>query len=612
MKTIAKKKVAVKTAHEAKPLPVISVAAEGTDFPQIPLKDIVVSPLNYRKYFDPKALEEFAVNLATYGVISPVMLRPVPSGSYELIVGERRYRGALIAGLQAIPAIIKELSDELVNEIQLSENLQRENPHPFHEAQAVSRMQQTGKSVEEIAARLGKSKTFVYSRIKLSGLIEPLQDIFLADKATIQEAYDVATLSPQSQYDFYEEYCTDWQDEDFEFPGKYAVNRFRYDLTRAPFDTKDKKLVAEKGACTNCPLNSATLKTLFPDMAKEAVCSGAECYHNKCQAYYTRQITQAAEQLPPQALVYANSSFFDEVAPIIESLENLKDLPRYTKWTVQELKAPTPPDKADYTGEGEEAASFDDEAYTEALNVYNSELDEYQAMINSGQTLSGLLITDKGVRLILFALQTSATSGGQHEQVTAKDVQAAIKDGTITAAMIEAEIERLNARETRYQEIDREKVQAEIHRQFLERLGLPDTEQTLTAADMVAVRLIVFQSLGYTFKNQVAEALGLDDGHLSQEAFFSSFANLTDAQFAYMLRMALAGNPDSKNPGRINGWCLASVAEAAGLDLEAIKTTQQETSDSRSERLQQRIKDLEKRKAKLDQVKLLQGTQAAA
>ena len=611
MKTIAKKKVAVKTAQSVKPLPVTSIGTEGTDFPQIPLKDIVVSPLNYRKYFDPKTLEEFAVNLATYGVISPVMIRPMPSGSYELIVGERRYRGALIAGLQTIPAIIKEFSDELVNEIQLSENLQRENPHPFHEAQAVSRMQQTGKSVEEIATRLGKSKTFVYSRIKLSGLIEPLQDIFLADKATIQEAYDVATLSPQSQYDFYEAYCTDWQDEDFEFPGRYAVNRFRYDLTRAPFDTKDKKLVAEKGACTNCPLNSATLKTLFPDMAKEAVCSGAECYHNKCRAHYTRQITAAAGQLPPQALVYANSSFFDEVAPIIESLENLKDLPRYTKWAVQELKAPTPPDKADYTGEGE-ALDFDDEAYTEALNEYNSELDEYQAMINSGQTLSGLLITDKGVRLILFAPQSSATSGGGHEQVTAKDVQAAIKDGTITAAMIEAEIERLNGRETRYQELDLEKVQAEIHKQFIEQFGVPGKEQTLTAADMVAVRLIVFQSLGHSLKSQVAEALNLSGDHLSQEAFFSSFANLTDAQFAYMLRMALAGHPDSKSPDRINGWCLASVAEAAGLDLETIKAAQQEIADGRSERLQQRIKDLEKRKAKLDQVKLLQGTQAAA
>lgn len=612
MKTIAKKKSTQKAAREVKPLPVIEAVIEGAAFQHVPLTEIVISPLNYRKYFDAKALEQFAVNLATHGVITPVMLRPMPSGNYELIVGERRYRGSLMAGLQTIPAMIKDLSDDLVNEIQLAENLQRENPHPFHEAQAVSRMQQTGKSVEEIAARLGKSKTFVYSRIKLSGLIEPLQDMFLANKASVQEACEIATLSPQSQYEFYEEHCSDWQDDDFELPGSYAVNRFRYDLTRAPFDIKDKNLVAEKGACTTCPLNSATLKTLFPEMAREAICSGGECYHNKCLRHYARQIAEAAATLPPQALVYSNSNFFEQVAPVIDSIENLKDLPRFSKWGVRELVAPTPPEKQDYIETDKQTEYFNEEGYGLALDEYNSELDEYHAGINNGETLSGLLITEKDVRFILFAHPQQQQPEPQTVRVTAKEIQAAIKEGTITAEMIDAEIARIHEREGRYQEIDRDKVQTQMHTQFLERFGQPGNNQQLTQADTVAVRLIVFQSLDYHFRREVTDALALDGQSLYEEHFYQTLAGLSDAQFAYMLRMAVAGNSDSKRPDNINGWCLETVAQAAGLDVDAIKAAQQEIADTRKERVEQRVKDLEKKKEKLKQVKLPQETQAAA
>jgi len=127
------------------------------DFGQINTDDIDFSPLNYRKYFSEEALQSFAEELKQHGIISPLTVRVGKGSKYELVAGERRLRAARIAGLSTVPAAMATLTDEQVIEIQLSENLQRENPHPMHEAQGIGQMQSTGKNIEEIAARLGKS-----------------------------------------------------------------------------------------------------------------------------------------------------------------------------------------------------------------------------------------------------------------------------------------------------------------------------------------------------------------------------------------------------------------------------------------------------------------------
>src|SRR5215831_11451056 len=168
-----------------------------TNFINIKTDDIEFSPLNYRKYFSEESLQQFAEELKQHGIISPVMIRNSSNGKckYELVAGERRLRAARIAGLQTVPAAIVSLTDEQVIEIQLSENLQRENPHPMHEAQAIGQMQATGKTIDEIAVRLGKSKQFVYTRLKLLSLIDFFQEMLLAGVISLQEALQIASLS---------------------------------------------------------------------------------------------------------------------------------------------------------------------------------------------------------------------------------------------------------------------------------------------------------------------------------------------------------------------------------------------------------------------------------
>lgn len=262
--------------------------------------------MNYRKFFPEQSLNDFAAELKLHGIISPLTIRQMPSGRYELVAGERRLRAATIAGLKQVPVVVKVLTDEEVTEIQLAENLQRENPHPLHEAQAIGQMQQANKSIDEIAARLGKSKAFVYSRIRLLSLNDSFQEMFLSDVINIQEAFSIASLSTESQQDFFETVCSKWKKEkNFLLHNlEYAIDRFRYDLKEAPFNTKDKKLLPDIGACTGCNFNTASLKTLFPEYAKEAVCTNKECYHKKCAAHILIQLAAALLEQQPDAFLF--------------------------------------------------------------------------------------------------------------------------------------------------------------------------------------------------------------------------------------------------------------------------------------------------------------------
>jgi ParB family transcriptional regulator, chromosome partitioning protein len=195
-----------------------------------------------------------------------------------------------------------------VIEIQLCENLQREDPHPMHEAEAIGQMQSAKKTIDEICARLGKSKAFIYGRLKLLSLIEPFQEMFLANKMTIVDALQIATLSAESQQEFFDKQCKNWKQKDFRLYNlTYNLSVYKYDLSDAPFDIKDKALVPEMSACSRCIYNTATLKTLFPEEANESVCTNKECYHKKCVAHLLNQLQAAFKEDQLQALIFNGS-----------------------------------------------------------------------------------------------------------------------------------------------------------------------------------------------------------------------------------------------------------------------------------------------------------------
>lgn len=142
---------------------------------QIPIDQIDRNEEQPRKYFDEEHLDELRESIATHGVLEPIIVRPV-QGRYEVVVGERRWRAAQLAGLKSLPAVVRTLSDKETMEIALVENLQREDLNPLEEAEAYRRlMLDFGLTQEEVAARVGKKRSTVANRLRLLELEEEIR-----------------------------------------------------------------------------------------------------------------------------------------------------------------------------------------------------------------------------------------------------------------------------------------------------------------------------------------------------------------------------------------------------------------------------------------------------
>lgn len=148
-------------------LPVAHVngVMKGEGFKMVPVKKTVRSPFN-RKNFDPEKMREMTESVREFGVIEPILVRPTAEG-YEIIAGERRWRAAREAKLELIPAIVRHLSDKEVIELQITENLQREDLQPIDEARGYQQMREIGYSVDQMAAKLHIGKSTIYARLAL-------------------------------------------------------------------------------------------------------------------------------------------------------------------------------------------------------------------------------------------------------------------------------------------------------------------------------------------------------------------------------------------------------------------------------------------------------------
>ncbi|HYD34420.1 MAG TPA: ParB/RepB/Spo0J family partition protein, partial [Methylophilaceae bacterium] len=147
----------------------------------LPIDKVHPSPTNPRKRFDAEMLQEMADSIRQHGVMQPILVRKHPSieDEYEIVSGECRYRGSIVAEVETIPAVIRELSDIDAMKLQVIENLQRNDLHPLEEAQGFKSLMETaGITAEELADTVGKSRTFVYDSLKLLDLPEPAKDAF--------------------------------------------------------------------------------------------------------------------------------------------------------------------------------------------------------------------------------------------------------------------------------------------------------------------------------------------------------------------------------------------------------------------------------------------------
>ena len=155
---------------------------------EIKISDIVPCSFQPRTEFDRDALESLAQSIKEKGVLQPLLVRK-KNDKYEIIAGERRWRAAQLAGLEKVPAIVKDLSDSETLEIALIENLQRENLSAIEEAEGLNRLMSEYEYTQEVIGKvIGKSRSYIANTLRLLGLPEEIKQLVKENKLSAGHA----------------------------------------------------------------------------------------------------------------------------------------------------------------------------------------------------------------------------------------------------------------------------------------------------------------------------------------------------------------------------------------------------------------------------------------
>lgn len=263
-------------------------------FKIVRMEEIVPSPTNPRREFDEESIKELAQSISEHGLIQPIILREINAKNqqYEIIVGERRFRAMKLLERDEIAAIVREISDESVLEIQIIENLQRKDIHPMDES--VGFLKLKGKMPTDIVAqKVGKSLTYIYQRIQLSNLTKELKTLFYKGEINLGHAILLCRLSIDSQ-----EILMNWMDENTSVGSlkDHIKCNFMLKLVNAPWDMHDEMLIKKAGACSFCEKRTQFIPDLFPEIEKDDLCTDVSCFNKKQQAILEYEIELAKKE----------------------------------------------------------------------------------------------------------------------------------------------------------------------------------------------------------------------------------------------------------------------------------------------------------------------------
>jgi ParB family chromosome partitioning protein len=297
------------------------------EFRNLPLDQVVPSATNPRKHFAGQELEELVASIRRSGVLVPILVRPqamvldtrtgLPKRGepiFEIVAGERRYRAALKAGLEEIPARVKEMNDEQALEAQIVENLQRKDVAPIEEAHGyavllaqMAKGQKGDKApsrqqlVEQLAQRLGKSVRYVYARMKLAELDGEVLKQLEAGNITAGHADEMVRLQPADQvraikFLFEYRHLNEGARSTRELR-KWIAEKVQHDLSAAPWKKDDAKLLPAAGACVTCEKRTGAHPELHPEVkAGKDFCLDPSCFDGKKSAFVQVQVKAVEEQ----------------------------------------------------------------------------------------------------------------------------------------------------------------------------------------------------------------------------------------------------------------------------------------------------------------------------
>lgn len=245
-------------------------------------------------------IDELSQSISRVGVLQPLLVRPAHDKDgapfFEIVFGHRRFAAAQKAGLTHVPVDIRVLSDVEALEAQLIENCQRTDIHPMEEAEGYERLHKDhGYSVDDIAIKVGKSRAFVYARMKLCDLCQEARGMFFAGRLNPSTALLIARIPHvKLQQKASQEIAGEAREPlSTRAAAEHLRNNYMLVLKDAPFDKKDDMLVPAAGACAKCPKRSGNNPDLFGDIDRQDICTDPVCFKSKVDAYWENVSTKA-------------------------------------------------------------------------------------------------------------------------------------------------------------------------------------------------------------------------------------------------------------------------------------------------------------------------------
>lgn len=328
--------------------PMMEPEQEGAQYAELLLDLIEPSKTNPRKRLDLVMIEELAESVRKVGVLQPILVRPHPveAAMFEIVAGESRWRAAKVAELQYIPATIRELTDLEALELQVLENLHRNDLHPIEEAEGFQQLlNANGYTVDTLAERVGKSRSAIYASLKLCALCPEAREAFYQGKLTASTALLIARIpGAKLQAQAVSEITKPNYNGDlpsYRDAAKTISYRYALDLSDAIFDITDASLVPIAGDCTSCEKRSGNCWEICPDIDSADVCTDPDCFGEKRTAHIER-LKQDPDTITGEEAkeIFPHSSYFPSHQDYDRPL-GWHDGKKWTDWLGDELPTRT-------------------------------------------------------------------------------------------------------------------------------------------------------------------------------------------------------------------------------------------------------------------------------
>lgn len=578
---------------------------QEANFKLIPLSDLVTSPTNPRKSFDQSKTTELAESIKEKGVLQPILVR-AKGKKFEIICGERRFRASQMVKTinkqkDTIPAIIREMDDQEVRELQLIENFQREDVHPMEEALAIKYAIETGQySTEELCAKVGKSEYYIKQRIKLNNLSDKLQQLFFHGNLNISTAIKFSVYSHEIQDEIIE--------EDFDFEDlmkdpsekvelqKWTEQKYTGKLSEAKFDINDKELVKDMGSCVNCRFNTG-VALLFPEDANTARCTNIACYKLKTETTFLVEL-EKAKQDPACVFVSTNwGDKFDNPKFCNGLISDGHDV--YTKYSYEELEKPSLESWEEYKDDRDwNTADEDDRAEIESdfqldREQYLDDLAKYNDAVESGKYTKALVVdgAEKGEYLYIKI-------GGKKSSSQSSSAKVDTKAADVTVADIDSEIARIKEKSKRNKEIDENKIWDELKKHFTPGSNSSVLKGYFSAIERKAIAQSIYEKLDFNYRDTFRKQYNWKDNkNQFPEVDEQTLRQMTRFFFLSVLPPTTLFNGFSNSP---NALLSIEVAKEYFSDLldEAINT-QKAKAEKRDNKVAQTIAELQAKKKEL-------------